>query len=125
MTAQMKKTNAHGSSFAHRAEGFVAALLASGNVAEAAKSISISEATARRWLRQPKVRRLYAQARLALIEHAQGQLLGLVGESIQALRSALTNGRPGVRVRAALCILDRLQRAEDLQDFLNRHLDGF
>lgn len=113
-------TTGHGEKRSRKEEALIAALLSQPTVEAAARATGVSERTARRWLAEPTFRRAFREARRQAVETAVAALQGASGESVVALREALSARRVSVRVRAACAILDRAVRGVELIDILER-----
>ena len=98
----------------------VLALVREATVEDAAKAIRVSTVTLWRWNQQPEFQARLRQVRRELAEGALGELQQLTGEAIQALQRNLTSGVPSVEVRAALGVLDRVIRANNVLDHEQR-----
>src|SRR6266849_5429264 len=68
----------HGQKLSRQYEAFIAALLTTPTVKQAAKVAGIAEATAGRWLKDPGFKTAYAEAR----RQALGEVLALVQQSM-------------------------------------------
>jgi hypothetical protein len=101
MTPDTANTNTHGSQVEQQAEAFVAALLETGSVAEAAARVGIARATGYRWLRTGRVKTLYRSARRALVTATLGRLLTMTDKAAGALERGLTCGDATKEVQAA------------------------
>jgi HD-like signal output (HDOD) protein len=88
------------------------ALLTVNSVPSAAEQAHIGERTLRRWLTDKTFREAYRHASRRLFDEATGQLRAATGEAVTTLREALQSDHDGVRVRAALGILDAAVKAD-------------
>ena len=108
----------HGERLSRKQESFIAALLLYPTVKQAAGSVGISIATSTRWLKEPRFKEAYAQARRDALE----QILGLVEQSMTAsvlvLRSVmLAADTPApTKVAAAKVLLETGLRCFELHD---------
>lgn len=102
-----------------RQERAVLALLAEPSVsaaAAAAAAADVPESTLYRWLSDPPFRNRLRSARREVFDRGFDALARSSAEAVEALRRALTCGKPNVEVRAALGILDRVMRVAALAD---------
>jgi len=82
------------------------ALMISGiNMTKTAEELGISRRTIHRWFKDPRFAEEYEQRRNELREAGLNELIGLIGDSVSALRVAIQNGDD----KAALALLDRLR----------------
>jgi hypothetical protein len=95
------------------------ALLASNSAASAAKQAKVAERTLRRWLAEPAFRAAYQHASRRMFDDAIGHLRAATGEAVRTLREALLSDNDGVKIRAALGILDAAVKC-DLDDLIER-----
>jgi hypothetical protein len=106
---------------AARQERFLAALMASNSLAEAARTVGIAETTARRWLAQPPVREQYRALRREAVESTMAQVQASTAAAAVTLRRLLhTDMPPAIRLRAALGILEQAVKMVETTDILER-----
>lgn len=100
----------------------VAALLSGRGLTDAAAAAGVAPRTLYRWRELPEWRRYYLEAAREALEAATGELRGAASEAVTTLRAALGDESPGIRVRAAIAVLDFALRAEaaDLGDRVAR-----
>jgi hypothetical protein len=104
-----------------RQERFLAALMASSSVSEAAKTVGIAESTARRWLGQPSVRESYRELRREAVEGAMASVQATTAAAALTLRRLLhPDMPPAIRLRAALGILEQATKSIETMDILER-----
>jgi hypothetical protein len=88
----------------------VALLIAAGRSIKAAAAADCGERTAHTWLEDPRFRMLVAGLRGRMLDEAVGTLAEAANEAVGALRKLLDDENSGVRLRAALGILDAAVR---------------
>lgn len=98
----------------------IAALLSEKTMGEAARRANVSEATLRRWMKNPKFERLYRLARRGVVESAIGRLQQASGKAVEALERNLSCGVPAAEIRAASEILDKAVKGVELLDLAER-----
>jgi transposase-like protein len=108
----------HGAKFGRKKEEAIAALLSQRNVEEAARVVGIAPKTLLRWLRVPEFKEAYRQARGEVISQATARLQQATGAAVSTLLKIMVNpdGPTPSRVRAAQCVLERAQKAFELED---------
>jgi hypothetical protein len=95
--------------------------LASGqSVKSAARAAGVSERTAFRRVADPVFRQAVSQARAELLARAVGLLADSATEAAKTLRALLAAESEGVRVRAAVALLDAAMRGVELIDLAER-----
>jgi gamma-glutamyl:cysteine ligase YbdK (ATP-grasp superfamily) len=97
----------------------IAALLSAPNVPAAARKAKVGERTLHRWINEdPHFKAALYAAEGAAIDTATRRLVSLQDSAIGTLESIMTDGEaaPGVRVRAALGLLDNLMRLRELRN---------
>jgi hypothetical protein len=99
-----------------RQERGVAALLAHGSIAAAARSINVHERTMRTWLKQQAFASALREARAQLLQQGVNTLHALLGASAAALARNLGCGVPSVEVRAACAAFDNVYRGVEVLD---------
>jgi hypothetical protein len=112
----------------HATSGFpakkdrAAAFLASGLTARAtAAKVRVSERTISVWRDDPEFVRLIALYQTRLISRSLGKLAGAASKAVQTLSACLESGDgDGVRVRAAVAILDQLIRVREIVNIEER-----
>jgi hypothetical protein len=110
----------HGSKLQRKQEQAIAALLSEPNLEAAAVRIGIAVRTLKSWLKDREFLAAYRRARRAVVEMALGRLQQISGEAVGTLRSALTCGKPGDEIRAAVAVLDHAIRAVEVLDMEQR-----
>lgn len=103
---------------ARQRHGLVA-LLTANSAASASKQAKVAERTLRRWLAEPAFRAAYHHASRRMFDDAIGHLRAATAEAVTTLREALQSENDGVKVRAALGILDAAVKC-DLDDLVQR-----
>lgn len=103
-----------------RQHAAVSALLAERTQAGAAQRAGVSEATLRRWMRDPAFLAAYRAARRSIMDGVVTRLQQVAEAAVGALERNLTCGRPGDEIRSAVAILDHAARGLELGDLLER-----
>ena len=102
-------------------ERFLAALLVSPTVADAAKAANVADSTARRWLAQPDIHRAWLDRRREVVDQAMTGVQLATRAAVATLLDCLKEKYPaGVRVRAATALLDTAIRAVEIGDLAAR-----
>jgi hypothetical protein len=93
-------------------------LLSQRSIEEAAKSIGIAARTLLRWQRVPEFQEAYRRARAQVLNQASARLQHATGAAVTTLLRVLVSPDAPVasKVRAAECVLDRAQKAYELED---------
>ena len=94
-----------------RQDRAVHALLTARTVHEAAVQAGVSERTLRRWRAQPGFAASVRDAGRDLSRSATAALLGARLEAVSVLRTAMVDGDPSIRVRAAGLVLEHGRHA--------------
>jgi len=111
----------HGEKKSRKSEQFIAALLAHPSIEAAARSISISDATAWRWMQDPRFVDQYREARREAMRHTTARLQEAAREAVECLREVQRTGESeSARVSAARTILEQALKAVDLEDVQER-----
>jgi hypothetical protein len=88
---------------------WLALLLAAGwGIKAAAKELKVGERTAHTWLEDPGYRAFVDDLRRRMLEEAVGKLTDAAGSAVDVLRDLLAHPNGGVRLRAAMGVLDCL-----------------
>jgi len=91
---------------------FIAALLTSRNVREAAKAAQIGETTAHRWLADPRFQVALSQAQDQTLHEVERVAVNLMSDALRTL-AAMMSGQdtaPAVKVAAAKGLLEHAHR---------------
>jgi phage terminase small subunit len=107
---------------AHSREPFIIALAGGANISEATRVTGIALSTAKRWLSDPELRSHVEAVRQRMVDEAVGRLAALAGKAIATLDTALDAESDGVRVRAAVAILDKLLQLREHTELETRIL---
>jgi hypothetical protein len=87
----------------------------------AAAELGISEATARRRLRDPRFRERVQEIRRRAVDDAIGQMVAAMTAAVTKLRNLIENGeRESTQLRAALGLIDLTLKAAVLSDLQER-----
>jgi len=105
-----------------REGAFVAALASGMSVIEAAKSLGVTERTARRWYAKPLVRGALKETQAAALDGASRRLSAGADEALDVLRDVMQDKSQSgaVRIRAAQAWIDTMFRARELGDIEER-----
>jgi hypothetical protein len=103
-----------------RQEAAVLALLSEGTLERSAEVARVGVTTLKRWLKDEAFAAALKAARRRRVEESTWELQGVVREAVAALRRALSCGKPGTEVRAALGVLDRAWHGLELTDLAAR-----
>jgi transposase-like protein len=108
----------HGKKLEHKREQAIAALLTQRNVEEAARSVDIGVSTLLRWLKEPKFREAYREARRAAFGQAIARLQqGTSAAATTLLKTLIDPATPAsVKVRAAEAIFNHAAKAIEIED---------
>lgn len=115
----------HGQKLSRQHEAFIACLLTTPTVKQAAKAAGIAEATAGRWMKDPGFKTAYAEAR----RQALGEVLALVQQSmlgaVAVLRTKMlaADSPPWLQVQCAKHLLDLGLRAVEIEQVMHRMED--
>lgn len=101
-------------------EQAIAALLASPSIPAAAKQIGVDESTLDNWLKEPAFNAAYRTARRQVVEQAIAVLQRASVAAVGALVGLLKSEDEGVKLRAAVRILDRAVSGMETLDFESR-----
>jgi hypothetical protein len=112
----------HGSQRLQRETAFLAALLTSASVTQAADQAGVPLRTARRWYSESRFRERLLQEQNAVIEHNLMRLKTTTGTALDVLSAIMVNaGAPsGSRVLAAKTLLDNAFKAIEVSDIMER-----
>jgi DNA-binding transcriptional MerR regulator len=93
----------------------IEAVLGHGTLAEAAEAVRVTPRTLRRWLSDETFQRELKSARARVMDGIVNRLASLGSKAVAELDSILSNKRtkPGIRLRAALGILQHVQAARE------------
>ena len=85
---------------------------------EAARVVGITAKTLSRWLKLPEFKEAYRQARGELLSQATARLQQAAGPAVATLLKVMVNPDAPApsRIRAAQCVLERAQKAYELED---------
>lgn len=112
----------------HKWDEFIAALLSSVSVKQAAESVGIHENTLLKTMQNAEFMERYKAARQTVLNAAVTRMQAITGEAVEALREVLTEtdilGRreapANARVSAARCILEMSCRFLESEEILTR-----
>jgi len=110
----------HGEKLTRKQEQAIGALLSEQTLGAAADQAGISEATVRRWLKQPEFLSAYREARRQVVEKSIAQLQQSSWAASTTLIRLLASGSDSIRLRAAQTILDQANKGLELIDFEER-----
>jgi hypothetical protein len=102
-----------------KAELFIAALLTSRTIEQAAKQAGIALITGRRWLRDPAFLEQFSQVRQESMRHVVARVQQASGQAVDTLcKVQVSSESDAARVAAARTLLDlsfRIQEVEELE----------
>ncbi len=100
----------------------IAALLTVSEIADAARQSGIAERTLYRWLRSPDFQAALKDAQRQAVEAAVRRLSGASGKALDVLDEVMgsTSATDGVKVRAALGVIDSLIKLSTFVSFEDR-----
>jgi len=93
----------------------IAAIITSRTHEDAMKSAGITRQTFYKWLKVPAFRDELNRQLDDFTADAIGQLKSAAGEAVQTLRGLLASENENVRLRAALGIIDQINKAKELE----------
>jgi hypothetical protein len=96
------------------------ALLSQPTLVAAAQSIGVNEVTLRRWLKEPAFLAEYRKARRESVEQCLAVLQKASINAVATLVASLKAEGEGVRLRAAMAILEHAIKAVELMDLDER-----
>src|SRR5262245_13763712 len=108
----------HGDKLSRKQEQAVAALLSASTLEQAAAQAGVSLRTLRTWLEQCEFQAAHRQARREVLDGAIAGLLRLCGKAVEALERNLTADKSADQIRAAIAILEHVQRGIEAADLL-------
>ena len=112
----------HGEKLSRKQEAAVAALISESTMGIAAHKAGIGEATLFRWMKEPRFRTAYREARRQVVDGAIGHLQTACSEAVETLREVAKDAEASAasRVSAARAILEIALKAVELQDIEER-----
>jgi transposase-like protein len=108
----------HGSKFGRKKETAIAALLSQRNIEEAARATGVGTRTLYRWLDIPDFREEYLHARRQAFGQATARMQHASSTAVTLLLNVMIdkNAPASSRVRAAAFVLERAEKAFELDD---------
>ncbi len=104
-----------------RQQRFAAELVAAKSLRDACQRTGVSEATAKRWLKQPAMQALVRELSQQMLDALGRRLRQLGGQAAEVLAEAMADADTwGVRVRAADVALNRLLQVAELVELEER-----
>lgn len=110
----------HGEKLTRKQEQAVAALLEHTSLARAGAAVGVSEKTLRRWLKEPRFREAFGEARRRLLDDAVRALQRGAAAAVAALLRELGAAKSADVIRAAVAVLDRAFAGTQLMDLEER-----
>jgi DNA-binding transcriptional MerR regulator len=101
----------------------ITALLTSPSIRQAASRAGVSERTLRRWIKDSLFADRLTVAQREAQDTALGQVRGLAGQAVAAIRRALVCEQPGVELRAAVEVLEMGLRLRELERIWDPSVD--
>ena len=122
MAVSAQKTRGHGERRTRTEGQFLAALLSSPTMAEAARRAGVSERSAARWMSDPEFKERLKAAQDEIVGHSLSRLKISISESLDVLRGIMNDGGEptGARVTAARVVLDNAIKAIETVDIIQR-----
>jgi phage terminase small subunit len=101
-----------------RQEAFIAILLNSPTILQAARTAGIAEVTARRWLKEPSFQEAYRTARRHVVQHAVARVQQATCMAVETLEAIMQDSEApaSARVSAAKAVLEMAIKAVELED---------
>ena len=98
------------------------ALLEHPTVAEAARSVDVSETTLYRWMNETEFRDVYRAARREVVRHSVARLQRACRTAVDTLQAVMESGESPAssRVTAARAVLEMAFKAVELEDIEER-----
>jgi transposase-like protein len=106
----------HGTKISTKQETAIAALLSASSITAAAKEAGLGEKTLRRWLKDEGFKRALDEARREVLAQTIANLLRASSRAVNVLIGLLESEAEGIRLRAALGLVDR---AMEMVAYLN------
>lgn len=105
-----------------RQKRFAAELVAARSLRDACERAGVSEATAKRWLRQPALQALVRELSHEMLEELTRRLRQLGGQAAETLEQAMQAGDASwsARIRAADSLLGHLLKVSELLELEER-----
>ncbi len=105
-----------------RQKRFAAELVAAKSLRDACERAAVSEATAKRWLRQPAMQALVRELSHQVLEELTRRLRQLGGQAAETLEQAMQAGDASwpARIRAADSLLGHLLKVSELLELEER-----
>jgi len=107
----------------------IAAIIASRTHEDAMQAAKITRQTFYKWMKSPAFRDELNRQLDDFTSDAIGQLKSAAGEAVQTLRGLLTSESENIRLRAALGIIDQINKAKELEitarlDAIEKAIEG-
>lgn len=107
----------------------ITAIISTRTHEDAMKAAGITRQTFYKWLKVPAFRDELKRQLDEFTEDALGQLKSAAGEAVQTLRGLLASENESVRLRAALGIMDQINRGKELElsarlDAIEKEIEG-
>ena len=108
----------HGAKFGRKKEAAIAVLLTHRNTEEAARAISVVQATLLRWMKDSEFDAAYREARRLAFRQSVARLQQASSAAVTTLLKVMVEPGtpPSTKVRAADSILDHSAKAIELED---------
>jgi len=107
----------------------IAAIITTRTHEDAMKAVGITRQAFYKWMKTPAFRDELTRRLDEFTADAIGQLKRAAGEAVQTLRDLLTSQSEHIRLRAALGIIDQINRAKELEltarlDEIEKQIEG-
>jgi hypothetical protein len=108
----------HGEKMTRRWEQAIISLLTHATIGQAAKAAKLNEATLRRWMREPKFKEAFHNARADVLQQALGHAAEGLVEAALVLRQILRNqdAPASARVAAARTLFDLALKDREVEN---------
>jgi hypothetical protein len=115
----------HGAKFGRKKEAAIAALLTHRNTEEAARAISVGQATLRRWMKDSEFDAAYREARRFAFRQSVARLQQASSAAVSTLLNIMVDpdAPASTRVRAADSVMSHAAKAIEIEDIEARVTD--
>jgi transposase len=95
---------------------FAVEIARGASIAQAAKSVKISETTGYRWARKPELRKAVEDIRSTVLQVASHRLTNIVGKAVDTLERLLDSENENVQLSAARTVIDGTTKMRQLAE---------
>ena len=112
----------HGAKFGRKKEAAIAALLTCRTTEEAANAVGVSVKTLLRWQRMSEFAAAYREAQRAALSKNNSRFLQATGPAASVIIRLMAdqNEPAGVRLKAAECVFNRVDKVIQMEDLEER-----